>query len=184
MPRPRKLKPVGAPGEEPLQGPPTDEGTAPGPLPQVSILERRLADPHARPSAAIRLKTPGWVCRWVNTDISDNHAWHVKYDKGWTEVSREEVQGIEDWSGLYESPDGIVRRGVRGQEVLMKMPLDWYERIQHAKEERNRKSDLTLKQRAAEAAGAQFGDLAAETVAGARLTGELIHGKTREEFDG
>jgi hypothetical protein len=82
-------------------------------------------------------------------------------------VRIEELQNPESVLGASESKDGIVRRGDRGQEVLVKMPLELYTAIKARQQDlRNRRfrNAQAVKSDLANAAGQSLGDEAGETI--------------------
>jgi hypothetical protein len=106
-------------------------------LPKVSVIERRLQNPHGTPSVPITLKTEGeHVVRIVNADLRTGRLHEMTHAKGWTFVEPHEIDGTPDEYGL-EVRNGRLVRGERGQEVLMKMSRSDYNLIQRAKVEDN-----------------------------------------------
>ena len=70
-------------------------------LPKVSVIERRLANPHGTPSIPITLKTAGeYVVRIVNADMRAGRLHEMTHTKGWTFVEPEEIDGTADEYGL------------------------------------------------------------------------------------
>lgn len=114
---------------------PTEAPTEPK-VPNISVLERRLLDPTAGGSTPIRLKDASLIPRWVNTDsaLHDRYA-RATAQQGWVPVRIDQLEDPNVIGGLQQSPDGLVRRGDRGQEILMCMPADFNRRIQDRKVE-------------------------------------------------
>ena len=106
-------------------------------LPKVSVIERRLQNPHGTPSMPITLKTAGeHVVRIVNADMRSGRIHEMTHAKGWTFVEPYEIDGTPDEYGLEVRNNRLVR-GERGQEVLMKMSKADFDLIQQAKTEHN-----------------------------------------------
>lgn len=146
--------------------------------PKVSVLERRLADPLGLPSVDIQLKEGKWALRIVNASSRTGRIHTVIHSLGWEFVTPEELQGRPDELG-FRAMDGRVVRGERGEEVLVKMPLDMFHKIQRAKADKNIKSlgkKQTLEQAAQMAATNGMGDQAAETIYNSNMSIEDARG--------
>lgn len=143
--------------------------------PNISVLERRVANPFGEPSARITLKDDSYGCRWFNADIAHDHIWRAKH-KGWENVTPGELADVEQLGSFQKSPDGFVVRGVKGSEVLMKMPHEWRDKIQASKTEANKAMMRpgATKARVAAAAGQQFGDEAHDFISKAKLVGDVV----------
>ena len=138
---------------------------------RVSVIERRLRDPYGGTNGpVIRLKDDpsgqAWQLRWVNAAMSGRY-YVVTNERGWEPVHRDELLAETDIYDLADSTDGIVRRGEKGREVLMKMRRADFEAIQRAKVT-HRESRLRHPEKAkadlVEATGRQMGDQAAEYI--------------------
>lgn len=145
----------------------------------IAVLERRLESPDLPGSIAIRLKDEPtylqdphgkkriWYLRWINA--AEGGRWSTVTDvMGYVPVHRDELQNPEAVVGMAsDSKDGVVRRGDRGQEVLVKMPLELYtavkSRQQDARTRRSRNAKL-VKEDLANAAGASIGSQAGDTI--------------------
>ena len=138
------------------------ETPAPKRRPTIDILERRAQGigVHGTGSPRIDLKEPGWECRWFNSEVSPDHIWRAKNQKGWENVTPAELADPEQIGGFQTSADGFVVRGERGREVLLKMPLDYRKRIEAAKAKANIANMDPHKQKSdvVNAAGAVLGD--------------------------
>jgi hypothetical protein len=130
--------------------------------PTIEILERRAQGigVHGTGSPAIALKEPGWACRWFNSELSPDHVWRAKNQKGWEPVTPGELADPEQIGGFQTSPDGFVVRGEKGREVLLKMPSDYRTRIEAQKVKANIAAMDPHRQKAdlATAAGKSMGD--------------------------
>ena len=136
------------------------------PLPKVSVLERRLSHPFGSPSVPITLKEGGpWQIRIVNATMRSGRIGDMIHNKGWTFVHASDIDGTPEELGFRKQDDRLVR-GEHGEEVLMKMPLDMFNRIQQAKAQHNLTALGTkqTKELVANRTAAQFGSEAADTV--------------------
>ena len=96
--------------------------------PNISVLERRLQNPFGDGSPAIRLKEPGWTLHVINANLRPGRYHDVTRNKGWVPVEATEIDGDPLDFG-FDVKDGRVVRGERGQEVLVKMPTAWAQKI-------------------------------------------------------
>ena len=146
----------------------------------IEVYERRLLDPDPIGSTPIELKTPGsWTCRWINTG-QDGRWSMVVHRLGYVPVKVSELVDPRMVTGLVTSPDGMVTRGDRGQEVLVKMPKEYFERIKLAQAERLKgrmQSEQAQKETLQHALGAKFGDEAASAVR--EFKGSVLEGVER-----
>jgi hypothetical protein len=116
----------------------------------IAVVERRLQDPELPGSVPIRLKDEStylqdprgakrkWYVRWINAAEAGRYSL-VTETMGYVPVRVEELQNADAIMGIAESKDGIVRRGDRGSEVLVKMPLELYTAIKRKQEEKRSK---------------------------------------------
>lgn len=144
----------------------------------IAVLQRRLQDPDLPGSVAIRLKDEPsyladphgkkrrWYVRWINAAEAGRFS-QITDVMGYVAVRVDELQNAEGVMGGLESKDGKVRRGDRGGEVLVKMPLKLYtaikQRQQEARQKRSRNAKL-VREDLANAAGQQLGSEAGDTV--------------------
>lgn len=136
-----------------------------GASPLLQIWERRLTNPLANVGPNIELKQRGYELRWVNT--SRQGRFHVATtQQGWVPVKPEELNGDIENLGLTDQKDGMVRRGVRGEDILVKMPADVFNRIRVKKSEMVVKQLRKTRENLAESAANRFGDQAADFVMG------------------
>src|SRR5574342_129470 len=146
--------------------------------PGLKAIERRLENPDLPGSLPIRLKDEPpysedptgtrrkWYLRWINGNIEGRFA-HVTDAMGYVPVRVDELQDANHITGLHEAKDGVVRRGDRGQEVLVKMPLALYTEIKRRQQEiraRREKNARLVKQALAEHAGRTPGSEAGDFV--------------------
>lgn len=135
--------------------------------PKVSVLERRLENPFGSPSVEIQLKgSKKWALRIVNANVRSARIHQVIHNMGWEWVLVNELPSPPEDLG-FRDLDGRVVRGEKGEEVLVKMPLEEYNQIQQAKAAKNLKGlgkKQTLEQAAQMAATQGMGDQAAEAI--------------------
>lgn len=154
-------------------------------LPKVSILDRRLANPFGAPSVPIVLKTAGeWEIRWVFSKLRAGRVHEMVHAKGWEFVQPHELLGDPDEYGLVAKDNRLVR-GEHGDEVLMKMPREDYERIVAAKRDFNLKQlgKKAMAESAAQAAATTLGDQAGDGVFNAFKHGDVIDSREAREVE-
>lgn len=147
-------------------------------FPGIKVLERRLDNPDLPGSVSIRLKDEPshtedpqnqkrlWYVRWIDTRQDGRYA-TITSEQGYVPVMISELQNAEHVTGLVDNGDGRVRRGDKGMELLVKMPLKVYNYIkaeQQARHERRRKNAKLMKQDLAEAAGRGLSDEAGDRI--------------------
>jgi hypothetical protein len=107
-----------------------------------------------------------WYVRWANFG-QEGRAGQIRA-KGYVAVEIRDLQNSDDVADLYRSDkDNLVRRGDRGQEILVKMPLEAYNFVKGKQRDQwNAKaiSNLQLKKDLAEAAGNELGDEAGQAI--------------------
>lgn len=111
--------------------------------PRISVLDRRLKHPFGTPSRDIPLKGQrrNWVIRTFCADAEHpNRHYDAVHRLGWTPLTIEDIAVSVESLGFVRSPDGRIVRGPAGQEVLMAMPREEFEKIQQAKSDANTKS--------------------------------------------
>lgn len=178
MPRPRKTPTMDTPAPASILDKYKD-------FPGIKVLERRFEHPDLPGSLPIRLKDEPdfaadpdgsrrlWYVRWINGGIDGRFA-QATDALGYVPVRLDELQNPQAIAGLHSATDGLVRRGDRGVEVLVKMPLELYNEVkrrQQARRERRAKNATLVKQDLAESAGRSLGDEAGETIhAGLQVT--------------
>lgn len=132
----------------------------------ISVIERRLQGPSVfrSSSSPIPMKDPAWTVRWENSAISPDHLWNILHNLGWVYATPSDLDCPIEEIGAFER-DGRVVRGERGLEVLVKMKLVDYLRVQAKKSEEVRAQTFGAKHiKAAIVAGAgsALGEQAAE----------------------
>lgn len=147
----------------------------------IDVLDRRLQNPFGEPSVPIGLKDRSLVCRWFNAGISADKIWRAKMVKGWQHVTPHMVTDLDQIGAHSVSPDNKIVRGERGQEYLMCMPRDAFDKIQLAKSRYNNELMGNPNRQAADAieAGARAG--LDPSIAGGRPTGKVNTYKERIE---
>lgn len=152
-------------------------------FPGIRAVQRRLEHPDHDPgSVAIRLndepsflddatgRKRKWYLRWVNS--GEEGRWSLVTDvKGYVPVRLSELRSPDTVTGLHklaeDGSDPIVRRGDRGQEVLVKMPLELYTYVKQKQEEarkRRARNARLVKEDLANAAGRDLGSEAGDTL--------------------
>lgn len=137
--------------------------------PTISVIERRLQGPsvHRTSSQPIPLTEPGkWTLRWENSTISPDHLWNIVHNLGWEYAEPSDLDCPIDEIGAVVR-DGRIVRGTRGDEVLMKMLLKDYKRVEKRKTEENVKQTFgkaQLKSAMVAGVASEHGDRAAEYV--------------------
>ena len=132
----------------------------------ISVVERRLQSGQVftAGSSGIPLKEPKrWMIRWANSQISADHVFVMRAEKGWEYVGLDDlaVDPVEVGAHVL---DGKIVKGDKGQEVLMKMPAKDYRALQMQKDAENRKQTFgskATKQAIVAGASSQLGDQAA-----------------------
>lgn len=143
---------------------------------KAAIWERRLVNPGQEASAPIELREKGWTLRWINTTMPGRFHQAVN-QQGYEAVRQEELQESISLHGFTDMGDGLVRRGDKGIEVLMKIPSGIFKRIQDRKAEIVRLGLKKSKQALAESAAKRFGANAGDFVSGAaNAAGEGVGG--------
>ena len=135
-------------------------------LPKVSIIDRRLENPFGSPSIPITLREGGpWEVRWFHAKLRPGRIHDAVQNKGWAFVEASELDGNVDEFG-FTLKDNRVVRGEHGEEVLMKMLKSDFDKIQHAKAERNLRGlgKQALRESAAQATANQYGSEAGDSV--------------------
>lgn len=147
-------------------------------FPGIKVLERRFEHPDLPGTLPIRLKDEPdhvsdadgaqrkWYVRWINGGIDGRFA-QATDALGYVPVRLEELQNPQAIAGLHSATDGLVRRGDRGVEVLVKMPLELYNEIKRRQQERRERranNAKLVKQDLTESAGRDLGDEAGDSI--------------------
>ena len=142
------------------------------------IIAKRLSgEPFGMRTDEIPLKEPGhWQLYIANSQGNESRHYDMVHRKGWKPFTKADLaEGISPESlGFRVAEDNqTLVRGVRGEEVIYKMPKADYDAIQAQKaaaNTRDMRSGTAAKQAAAEAAVAAHGPQAAEYLSHANLT--------------
>lgn len=113
----------------------------------LDIWERRMLNPDVRigGSHPIRIKTPGFRLRWINCAMSGRY-YRAREFQGWVPVEKVELVDPREINGVSYTTEGYVCRGERMTEMLMKMPVTVYKRMQARRAELNKKSYEKIKE--------------------------------------
>jgi len=139
----------------------------------IQVWDRRLLNPLQAGITSIEIKDDGYELRWINT-AQQGRFYNATREQGWTKVHPDELVGTPKDLGLDDLGDGMVRRGIKGEEILMKMPKAVFSRIQRRKSEMVVKALKNTRQNLAQSAANRFGGQA----------GEFVMGKGTEEVGG
>lgn len=139
---------------------------------QEDIIAKRLAGaPFGIKADQIPLREPGkWALRVANTQAHDSRHYDMTHRLGYRPVTKDDLpEGITPESvGFRLAEDGATLvRGIRGDEVLYKMPAESYQQIQLAKAAKNvegMRSEKAAKNAVVEATAAAHGAEAAEYI--------------------
>ena len=144
------------------KAPKTDKEVIAAAVPDASpatakIWERRLVNPLHTDSPGVSIKEQErWELRWIDT-ARQGRFYTASREQGWVPVHPNELEDTPDNLGLTSHNDGQVRRGIKGQEVLMKMPRAVMVRIRRRKAEIVSAGLKKTKQNLAQAAANRFG---------------------------
>ena len=108
--------------------------------PRISVIERRLKQPFGTPSREIPLKGEkhGWIVRTFCADAEHpNRHYDAVHRLGWEPITVQDLAESAESMGFTVSPGGRIVRGPAGQEVLMAMPREDFDRVQMAKADAN-----------------------------------------------
>lgn len=143
---------------------------------------QRLLKPGATHCHLCKLPARIWHVHYNNGDIAGK--WADKKQKGYIPVLVGELKDQEDVADLVkhaeENGATYVRRGDRGREVLMKIPMPLYthaKEIEAQKLRNSLKNPKALRADLAERAGAELGDEAGEYI---HRGGVQVESMTRE----
>lgn len=162
--------------------------------PNVGVLERRLEHPEDPGSTPIYLsdekrpscgelshvarskgaakcvicKTPfrRWYLRWINSSVP-NRLHGIVFHKAYVKVTKDELVDVDQIADLAPSVDQTVRKGEKGQIVLVKIPFLAYAAIKAKERDRRssrERSAKKVREDLADAAGASLGDEAGDSV--------------------
>ena len=149
----------------------------------VSVIERRLQGPSAlyNSSLPIPTKEKGWKLRWENSEIRPDQVWHFVNTLGWEYAAVSDIACTLEEIGANERETRVVR-GVRGQEVLLKIREADFKKIQQKKSQEN--IDITfsrgkVKTEMMEQVAGAHGAEAADFIGRTKVT-ELVDSRTDE----
>lgn len=167
---------------------PNDPGSLPillkdeAPQSCINTDHQRILRPGATKCHLCKLKARKWHVHYCNSDIPGR--WSTMKAKGYLPVLVNELADTEDVADLHkqqeETGQMYVRRGDRGREILMKIPLEIYTHVKTAQADRLRasmKNTKALRAELAERAGAELGDEAGEYI---HRGGVQVESMTRE----
>ena len=135
--------------------------------PKISVIERRLQGPSVfrTSSQPVPMKDPNaWKVRWENTKISPDQLWNALHVKGWDYVMPDDLDCPVEEIGA-QARDGRVVRGERGEEVLLKMAMKDYTRLEQHKTKETLKQTFgqqQLKKTIVDQVAGEHGDRAAD----------------------
>jgi hypothetical protein len=151
-------------------------------FPGIKAIERRMLAGDDVGSVDIRLKgEPAflddpygkkrvWYTRWINTKWPGRWA-QVTQVLGYEPVRVSEILDLNAITDLFKAPadgaDPMVRRGDRGEEILVKYPLELYLATKKAKADLRRRRELNakvVKEELANNAARALGDEAADMI--------------------
>jgi hypothetical protein len=117
------------------------------------------------------MKEKGWALRWENSQISPGHIWNCIHNLGWEYVTPDEIACTLEEAGAAAQDNRIVR-GMRGEEVLLKMRETDKRRIAMRKAQENTEITFNTQKTqsaALNAVGSEFGEQAASFVRKANI---------------
>jgi hypothetical protein len=123
----------------------------------VDIWERRILNPGHTESQPIRIKTPGMKLRWINLSTRGRFQ-RARYEQGWVPVHKSELQDEREIFGVSFTSEGYVCRGEKQSEMLMRIPLAVYRKIQERIAEQNTQSYKKLRKSMGSAGFGHFKD--------------------------
>jgi hypothetical protein len=154
----------------------------------LDIWERRILNPNYQEHNPIRIKTVGMKLRWINLS---NHGrfQRARYEQGWIPVVQSELMDEREIFGVSFTSEGYVCRGEKQGEMLMKIPIAVYRKIQERRSELSAASYKKLKENMGSAGYSHFkdkyggsaGDQAAEAAVG--FVGSVKFGQERISSD-
>lgn len=161
--------------------------------PELSVLERRLAEPNIETSAPILFKdesslqrgqTPRWYKRWIDTWVP-SRLQQLTQKGGYRKATWDLLHDKSEIGDRDETThDGVVRRGDKGRYVLVYMPYPYYDQIKRAQAiQRTRREQQNMSGVAASevAATPAFGDRGADILTAKDKRGEpMFRGSIHE----
>ncbi len=145
----------------------------------VNTDHQRVLKPGATKCHLCKLPARIWHVHYCNSDIPGR--WSTMKAKGYLPVQVSELADQEDVADLVkqkeESGAMYVRRGDRGREILMKIPLEIYTHVKTTQANRLRasmKNPKALRAELAERAGQDLGSQAGDYIAGGGIQVESM----------
>lgn len=128
------------------KAPATTDTDTPVP-PTISVMERRLQrGVFNGASSGIPLKKPKeWVTRIVDAKQTNDRPW-VMQEKGWVYLELADLAVSPESIGYRATPEGRIVRGEQGRDVVMKMPMADWNRLNKAKSDANIRDTFGKKQ--------------------------------------
>ncbi|MCR4339555.1 MAG: hypothetical protein NUW01_06675 [Gemmatimonadaceae bacterium] len=123
----------------------------------VDIWERRMLNPMGQTTQPIRIKTPGMRLRWINL-ASRGRYQRARYEQGWVPVEKRELVDEREIYGVSYTNESFVCRGEKQQEMLMKIPVAVFKKIQSARTAANKRSYQHIKDSIAQSGATHFAD--------------------------
>ena len=136
----------------------------------ITVVDRRLQSGNVfrRGSRKIPSNPPGkWEFHEANSQISDQHIYEYRNEKGWDYATSADLDCTPDDVG-YREMDGRLVKGDKGHLVLMKMLVPKWEQVVALKDRTNRENTFSkakTKNDILAAAGAELGDEGASFLA-------------------
>lgn len=153
---------------------------------RAAVLDRRLQDPFGVPAEAVKMKDPTMFARWFNNALQPDRFW-VAMNNGWKGVRPEDIRDLAQIGNYNQSPEGYVTRGERGQEMIMQIEKDFWDRLQLAKARKNlelMRDNSKQSAQALEAAAKELGPQVAEQMRGVQRKMEITDNYERVERTG
>ena len=129
----------------------------------ITVVERRLQSGTIFRSGSkpIPSNPEGqWTFREANSQISDQHVYEYRADKGWDYATAADI-ACEPTDVGFREMDGRLVKGDKGHLVLMKMAVSDWNQIVKAKDRQNRENTFSkakTKSAILAAAGTELGD--------------------------
>lgn len=150
---------------------PDDPGTQPiylrdDPRPACAEVQHFLKSGGKARCVVCKLPFRRWYLRWINSQVP-NRLHSITFTKGYVKVMKDELADADQISDLAATVDQTVRRGEKGQGVLVKIPFAAYCQIKQAelaRRDARDKSAKKVREDLADAIGSSLGDEAGESV--------------------
>lgn len=123
----------------------------------VDVWSRRMLNPAVILNTSIQLKTPGMKIRWINLTNNGRYQ-RARYHEGWAPVHKDELADEREIYGVSYTAEGFVCKGEKQSEMLMKIPMAVWKKIQQAKYDQVLKSRKNIKENLQGAGAKHFSD--------------------------